>query len=72
MTSERLEINVGWPDPLEVKRDEIEEAMKKLKVGKAPGADGITSVMLKYGGVHVECMLWICNQAWEQAELPED
>lgn len=72
MMSERLQINVGWPDPPEVKRDEIEEAMKILKVGKAPGADGITSVMLEYGGVLVECMLWICNQAQEQAELPED
>ncbi len=30
-------------------RSEIMEAIRKLKVGKVPGLDGITAEMLKYG-----------------------
>ena len=29
---------------------DVTKAAKKIKNGKAPGLDGITSVMLKYGG----------------------
>ncbi len=50
------------------------EAIRKLKVGKAPGPDGITAELLKYGGeVVVDWMMWICHLAWEQSKvLPED
>ncbi len=49
------------------------EAVRKLKLGKAPGSDGLTAEMLKYGGeVVVEWMMWICNLPWEQRKVPED
>ncbi len=43
-----------------------------MKLGKAPGSDGITAEMLKYGEVVVDWMMWICNLAWEQSKVPED
>ncbi len=52
---------------------EIVKAIKKLKLGKAPGPDGITAEMLKYGGkIVVDWMMWICNLAWKQSKVPED
>ncbi len=33
-----------------LERGEIVEAIRKLKLGKAPGSEGITAEMLKYGG----------------------
>ena len=42
--------------------EDVRKAVKKLKRGKSPGVDGITSEMLKCGG---ECLLeWlrtVCN-----------
>jgi len=56
-----------------LERSEIMEAIRKLKLGKAPGSDGITAEMLKYGGeIVVDWMVWICNLAWEQSKVPED
>lgn len=49
MTNVRIKITVGRPDPHgEVERGEIEESVKMLQVGKAPGVDGITAEVLKY------------------------
>ncbi len=54
-------------------RSEIMEAIRKLKLDKAPGLDGITAEMLKYGGeIVVDWMVWICNLSWEQSNVPED
>ncbi len=56
-----------------LERSKIMEAIRKLKVGKAPGPDGITAEMLIYGGeIVVDWMMWICNLAWEQSKVPED
>ncbi len=56
-----------------VKRGEIMEAIRKLRVGNAPGSDGITPEMLKYGGeILVDWMVWICNLACKQSKVPED
>ncbi len=52
--------------------DEILEAIRKLKVGKAPDMDSITAEMLKYGReIVVDWMVWICNLVWEQSKVPE-
>ncbi len=56
-----------------VERSEVLEAIRKLKLGKAPGSDGITAEMLKYGReIVVDWMLWLCNLAWKQSKVPED
>ena len=53
--------------------EEIEDAIKSLKNGKAPGADGIPSEVYKYGGPSVvqtqHCFFKTC---WDEAELPQD
>ncbi len=47
-----------------LERSEMMEAIRKLKLGKAPGLDGMTAEMLKYGVVIVvDWMVWICNLA---------
>ncbi len=49
------------------------EAIRKLKLGKAPGSDGLTAEMLIYGGeIVVDWMVWICNLTWEQSKALED
>ncbi len=51
---------------------EIKEAIRKLKLDKALGPDGITAEMLIYGEeIVVDWMVWICNLAWEQSRVPE-
>lgn len=46
--SVRIKINIRQPDPQgRVESGEMEEAMKKLKVGKAHGGDGIMEDILK-------------------------
>ncbi len=53
-----------------MERSEIIEVMRKLKLGKTPGPDGITAEMLKCGGeIDVDWMMWICNLAWEQSKV---
>ncbi len=55
-----------------LERSEIMGAKRKLKLGKAPGPDGKTAEMLKYGGeMVIDWMVWICNLAWEQSRVPE-
>ena len=54
-------------------RREVKRAIKRLKTGKAPGMDGITAEMLKYGGEAViDWMHLICNLAWKQGVVPGD
>ncbi len=56
-----------------VEQSEVMEAIRKLKLGKAPGLDGMTAEVLKYGGeIVVDWMMWVCNLAWEQSKVPED
>ncbi len=47
-------------------------AVRNLKLGKAPGLDGVTAEMLKYEGeIVTDWMVWICNLALEQGRVPE-
>ena len=43
-------VNVNARVMLEVSANDVQKAVKEIKNGKAPGIDGITSKMLKYGG----------------------
>ena len=53
--------------------DEVNEAIDSLKVGKAPGKDGITSEMLKYGGEAVRFLVWeIIGDFWEDESVHQD
>ena len=56
-----------------VSRKEIRKAVKKLKLGKAPGSDGIRAEMVKYGGeAMIDILVRICQMAWEVGRVPED
>ena len=58
---------------LEIGVEDVRKAVKKLKGGKSPGVDGITSEMLKCGG---ECLLeWlrrVCNVYISEEKVPND
>ena len=51
--------------------DEMVRAIKGLKDGKAPGGDGITSEVWKYGGANLQNRLhqWIIK-IWEEGHAP--
>ena len=57
----------------EISLDDVRKAVKKLKKGKSPGVDGITSEMLNSGG---ECLLeWlrrVCNIGAIEGKVPND
>ncbi len=73
VTAVGMLIRGEWPHTQgRLERSEVLEAIRKLKLGKAPGSDGITAEMLKYGEVVVDWMIQICNLAWEQIKVPED
>ncbi len=73
VTTMGIKIHEEWPHAQGIlERSEIVEAIRKLKLGKVPGPDGITVEMLKYGGeLVIDWMVWICNLAWEQSRVPE-
>ena len=53
--------------------EEIEDAIKSLKNGKAPGADGIPSEVYKYGGPRVvQTLHSFFKTCWDEVELPQD
>merc|ERR1711872_852032 len=58
---------------MDVRVDDVRRAAKKLKKGKSPGVDGITSEMLKYGG---ECILeWltrVCKVCVSEEKVPNN
>ena len=56
-----------------IQREEVEEAVKNMKSGKAPGEDKITAELLK--GVNEECIaaLWyLFKRCYETEEIPEE
>ena len=57
----------------EIRLEEVQYVVKKMKSGKAPGEDGITAELLK--GVNMECVraLWqMCKECFETEDVPEE
>jgi Reverse transcriptase (RNA-dependent DNA polymerase)/Endonuclease-reverse transcriptase len=53
--------------------EELKEAIKRLKNGKAPGEDKITTEMAKNMGEKGTCMLLeIMNRAWREEKVPNE
>ena len=61
-------IEVGY-----ITRDEIRNAMHKMKKGKAAGIDSITIGLLRAGGgVTTEALYELFTKIWDKEEIPED
>jgi Reverse transcriptase (RNA-dependent DNA polymerase)/Endonuclease-reverse transcriptase len=59
------------PEP-DITVSEVEAAIKKLKLRKAPGVDGVCGELIQCGGeAAVHSMHNICQRAWNQEEFPE-
>jgi hypothetical protein len=57
----------------EITIEEVERAIKRLKNGKAAGADGIQAELLKHGGGElVRRLTLLCNHIWNTGETPSD
>ena len=58
---------------MEVNVEDVRKAVKKLKKGKAPGVDGITSEMLCFGGDSVlEWLTRVCKVCLIEGVVPKD
>lgn len=56
-----------------IKREEVEDAIQKIKIGKASGEDDLSPEMLKWMGQSGTEWFWkICRQVWEEQKLPKD
>ena len=61
-----LEVQYFEPPPL---RSEVENAVKKLKDGKAPGLDIIQGELLKYlGSCSMKSLHHLCTKIWNSCE----
>lgn len=57
----------------EIKMEELKEAIQRLKNGKAPGNDKITTEMVKNMGEEGrQFLLEILNKIWEEEKIPSD
>ena len=52
---------------------EVENALRKLNIGKAPGSDGLFSELFVHGGDHLRNLIYafLCK-FWEEESVPED
>ena len=52
-------------------REEVEAAVKALKMGKSPGVDNIPAALVLAGGeVMIDFLTSICNKIWKTGEWP--
>ena len=66
-------VNVNARDMLEVCANDVRKGVKKIKNGKAPGIDGITSEMLKYGGESmIEWLTRMYNVCFVEGSVTKD
>jgi len=57
----------------EIELGEVEEAIRRLKRGKAAGEDGCVNEILKFGGEEMKISIWtLLKNLWEIEEIPED
>ena len=51
--------------------EEVEEACKSLKDGKAGGVDKIFNELIRYGGLSLKHVMWyFCNKCFEMEDTP--
>lgn len=56
-----------------ISRQEIKEAVRSIKDGKAAGLDEIPGEVWKYGGKEIEEWVWnMCNRVWKGEGWPEE
>ena len=66
-------VNENGNDVMEVSVEDVRKAVKKLKKGKSPGIDGITSEMLKCGGeALLEWLTRVCRVCVSGECVPND
>lgn len=66
---EQIELN----EDQEISKEELTDAIKQLKTGKAPGRDKITTEMVKNMGEEgTVLLLKICNKVWKEEQVPKD
>ena len=67
-TNEDLNINCG-----RISKEEIKRAIKKLKLGKAPGIDNIPYDVLKADiGATTDVLYSVLNEIWDKEEIPTE
>ena len=53
--------------------EEVEQSIKQINTGRAPGLDGIPAELLHYGGGNVAlAVLELINQFWDGPPIPQD
>ncbi|GJQ79399.1 hypothetical protein Trydic_g16258 [Trypoxylus dichotomus] len=62
----------GVLEERKITEEHLEEVLKRLKNGKAPGDDKLTTEMLKNMGYHARLLLDIYNNVWEEGRIPKD
>lgn len=65
--------NINFEENSGIEFEEVENAVRKLKNGKAPGVDNLKSELLKYMGIEGYRLLHkIIDEAWKAKQVPND